>query len=154
MRDVALGHVLAMDRGQPGRRYILGGWNVTLREFYRLLEQITRIPAPNLRLPPAVAYAVATLTRWAASYRGKKPVITHGDVDNARLYWFYDFSRAREELGLSCRPLIETLRDTVAWLRAELLDGKSRIKADTAEPGGKHSPHFDRYRQDKPSVRA
>jgi hypothetical protein len=94
---------------------------VTLQEFYGLLERITQIRAPRIRLPASLAHLVASLTQWAAPYRGKAPAITHGDVDHARFFWFYDYSRAREELGLHCRPLIETLRDTVGWLRREVL---------------------------------
>lgn len=141
VRDVALGHVLAMDRGQPGRRYILGGWNVTLREFYGLLEQITRIPAPTLRVPPVLAYAIALVTKWIEPIRGKPPVITCGDVDSARLYWFYDYKRASEELGLRCRPLIDTLRDTVEWLRADVF-GKRLVRHDVPESSAPASaPH-------------
>jgi dihydroflavonol-4-reductase len=146
VRDVATGHVLAMDRGQPGRRYILGGWNVTLREFYGQLEQITRIPAPNLRVPPVLAYAIALITKWIEPIRGKPPVITWGDVDNARLYWFYNYTRAREELGLRCRPLTETLRDTVEWLQAEKIHvGDSTVppRLDRPERHGPGSaPHI------------
>jgi dihydroflavonol-4-reductase len=121
VRDVALGHVLAMKRGQVGRRYILGGWNVTLREFYVHLERITRIPAPTLRLPPILVHWIAAITKWIEPMRGKPPVVTHGEIDNARLYWFYDYHRARSELGLECRPLRRTLQDTVDWLCKEVL---------------------------------
>lgn len=119
VRDVAFGHLLAMERGEPGRRYILGGHNVTLRDLYRLLEQITGISAPTFRLPASLAHVVASVTKWLEPVRRKPPVVTHGDVDNARLYWFYNYARARDELGLVCRPLLDTLADTVDWLRAE-----------------------------------
>lgn len=121
VRDVAHGHVLAMQHGRPGRRYILGGWNVTVREFYGLLQRLTDIPAPNLRLPVPLVYMIAAVTGWIEPIRGKPPVVTAGEVDNARLCWFYDYTRAREELGLHCRPLLDTLRDTVEWLQLEWL---------------------------------
>jgi dihydroflavonol-4-reductase len=121
VRDVANGHLLAMDRGQLGRRYILGGWNVTWREFYLLLEQITGMRAPTLRVSPAMAHIIASVTKWIAPIRGKQPVVTHGDVETGRLHWFYDYTRAREELGLHCRPIEETLCDAVDWLRREIL---------------------------------
>jgi dihydroflavonol-4-reductase len=124
VRDIATGHVLAMERGRLGRRYILGGWNVTWREFYLLLEQITGIRAPTLRVSPALAHVIATVTKWIAPIRGKQPVVTHGDVETGRLHWFYDYTRAREELGFHCRPLVETLRDAVDWLRREILEPK------------------------------
>jgi dihydroflavonol-4-reductase len=145
VRDVARGHLMAMQRGQLGRRYILGGWNVTVREFYGLLEQITRIPAPNLRLPASLVYLIAAVTRWIEPIRGKPPVITCGDIESARLYWFYDYERARDELGLECRPLIETLRDTVDWLRQRFFKpaNESRVAR----------PHlFDRARDTEPEI--
>jgi dihydroflavonol-4-reductase len=127
VRDIALGHVLAMHRGEPGRRYILGGWNITVREFYRLLEQITQIRAPSLRLPASLAYIIAAITEWIEPVRGKPPVVTVGDVDSARLYWFYDYTRAREELGLVCRPVTECLRATVDWLQSRFSDSSNRL---------------------------
>lgn len=142
VRDIARGHVLAMQRGQIGRRYILGGWNVTLRELYGLLEKITGIRASNIRLHPALAHIVATVTKWIEPIRSKPPVVTHGDVDNAELYWFYDYTRAREELGFRCRPLVETLRDTVRWLREDVL-GKKLVRRDvpeSADAQGSHAP--------------
>jgi dihydroflavonol-4-reductase len=117
VRDAAKGHLLAMQCGQPGRRYILGGWNATIRDLYRLLEQLTGIPAPRVRLPGPLAHAAATLAKLAEPLRGKAAAVTHAEVDQSQLYWFYDYTRARAELGLVCRPLIETLRDTVDWLR-------------------------------------
>jgi dihydroflavonol-4-reductase len=120
VRDVAQGHVLAMTRGAVGRRYILGGWNVTVCEFYRLLERVTSIPAPRLRLPPTLAYLIAAVTQWAEPMRGKPPVVTTGELESACLYWFYDYKRAHDELGLRCRPLVDTLRDTVRSLEHAL----------------------------------
>ncbi len=117
VRDAALGHLLAMSRGQARRRYILGGWNVTIRQLYQLLDQVTGRHAGRIRLPATVLYPAAALAEWLEPIRGREPVLTRGELDQAKLYWFYDYTRAREELGLICRPLGETLRDTVAWLR-------------------------------------
>jgi dihydroflavonol-4-reductase len=157
VRDVAAGHAMAMQRGQIGRRYILGGWNISLYQFYRKLAEITGIHAPTLRLPAFLAHGAATLTKWAEPYRGKAPVITHGDVDNARYYWYYDYSRVREELGLHCRPLVETLRDTVAWLRAEKLSAgripaESRLDAHGAHDPGS-APHIELRPREGSSIR-
>jgi dihydroflavonol-4-reductase len=151
VRDIADGHVLAMQRGQPGRRYILGGWNITVRQFYGFLERITRIPAPNLRLPSSLAYLIAAFTEWIEPIRGKPPLVTVGDVNSARLYWFYNYSRAREELGLKCRPLIESLSDTVAWLAPRVIRSKGR--SHRRQPIG-HPPnyHVEQYTERRASV--
>jgi dihydroflavonol-4-reductase len=153
VRDVAQGHLLAMQRGQPGRRYILGGWNVTVRQFYGLLECVTHIPAPNLRLPPAVVYMIAAVTRWLEPIRGKPPAITFGDIESAKLYWFYDYSRARDELGLQCRPLIETLRDTVHWLKERHLGEPIESRVTRPHPFNRQTPRHAEHRTED-AVRA
>ncbi len=153
VRDVARGHLLAMDRGEIGRRYILGGTNISLFQFYKTLESITGLRAPTLRIPAFLGHVAATVTKWAEPIRGKPAVITHGDVDSARLYWFYDYSRARDELGLTCRPVAETLRDAVAWLRTEVL-GKWRVRLDAGErPARRGWFRRDRITRTHPIVR-
>ncbi len=51
VEDVAQGHLLAAEKGRIGERYILGGRNMPMREFLGILEKITGIPAPRVRLP-------------------------------------------------------------------------------------------------------
>jgi dihydroflavonol-4-reductase len=152
VRDVARGHVLAMERGIIGRRYILGGTNVSLFDFYQLLARVTGRRAPTLRIAPFLGHVAATLTKWAEPIRGKPPVITHGDVDNARLYWYYDYTRARKELGLECRLAIDTLRDTVSWLQTEVLGGKL-VRRDLVPAGATLAPHAraDAFPSPRPS---
>jgi dihydroflavonol-4-reductase len=117
VRDVAEGCVRAMERGRPGRRYILGGTNLSLSEFHALLGRILGRSAPRLRLPPSVAIGLAHFgVRW---YRfiGREPFVGPGHVRMGMQHWYYNYRRAREELGLVCRPPEESLRDAVAWLR-------------------------------------
>ncbi|MGL5097697.1 MAG: NAD-dependent epimerase/dehydratase family protein, partial [Planctomycetia bacterium] len=116
VRDVARGLLLAMERGKTGRRYILGGHNVLLPEYHALLSRLSGVAAPRLRLPPAAASVLARV--GAAGYRafGIEPFVGPGDVRMARNYWLYDYRRAREELGLTCRPLDVTLSETLQWL--------------------------------------
>ena len=119
VRDVAAGIEAAMERGRPGRRYILGGHNLLLREYHALLEEATGLPAPRLRLPPNLALALAAIGALAYGLIGRKRYVGVGDVRMGRHYWMYDYSRCRDELGLVCRPARETIRDTLAWLASE-----------------------------------
>jgi dihydroflavonol-4-reductase len=113
VRDAARAHVAAMERGVPGRRYLATGHNVTLEQLFGRLEAMTGRRAPRLRVPARVAVPLADVAE-------RLNVLTAFDRAQARLmarYWWYDNRRAEEELGVRFRPLDETLRDTVRWLR-------------------------------------
>ncbi len=117
VRDAAAAHVAAMQRGQPGQQYLATGHNVTLTELFHTLQQIVARPLP-LRLPPSLGVPLAML----AERLGLFPAL---DAAQARLmahYWWYNASRARRELGVTFRPLRETLIDTVGWLNAHASD--------------------------------
>lgn len=112
VRDAAAAHVAAMGQGMPGRRYLATGHNVTLEELFVRLEAITGRRRPPLQMPASLAAPLAGVAE-------KLNVLTAFDQAQARLmarYWWYDSTRAQEELGVHYRPLDETLRDTVQWL--------------------------------------
>lgn len=117
VRDVAAGVVAALERGRSGRRYILGGHNLRIREYHRLLAKITGLRPPLVLLPPAAALVVAKL--GLAGYRalGIKTYVAPGDIHLAKHYWVYRYDRSRNELGLVCRSPEESLSDAIAWLR-------------------------------------
>lgn len=119
VRDVARGIILAMERGQPGRRYILGGNNLLLREYHRLLAQLTGLRAPRISLPAALAMPLAVVGNLGYRLLGITPYVGIGDVRLGRHYWIYDYSRSKGELGLTCRLPEDTLRDTLHWLTQE-----------------------------------
>ncbi|MCI0582775.1 MAG: NAD-dependent dehydratase, partial [Chloroflexi bacterium] len=117
--DVVEGHLLAADRGRVGERYLLGGTNVTLEEFFQLLADVAGRPPPK-RLPPGVVMAAAfVLERVVAPLTGKPPRHDVDEVKIARLPRLYDSTKAKTELGFRTRPLRETLERTVNWLREQ-----------------------------------
>jgi dihydroflavonol-4-reductase len=116
IRDAAKGLRLAMEKGVPGRRYIIGGTNILLREYHELLGNLTNRRPPRLRLPPWFAEPLSVVGRYYYRARGLKPYVTRGDVRMGRHYWLYDFSRARNELGFVPRSPEDSLRDTLLWL--------------------------------------
>lgn len=113
--DVAEGHVLALERGEPGRRYILGGDNMTLRE---ILEEVCRRAgrrAPRLRLPLGLVIPVAAGCEVAARLTRRPPRVSLEGVRLARNHMYFTSERARRELGYRWRPAAEALADSVDW---------------------------------------
>lgn len=130
VRDVAEGLIRTMERGVPGRRYLLGGENMTLLELLQLLSRHCRSPVPSIAIPYWAGLAVARISEvWADWISGSHPRATVTGVKLARRIMHFDSSRSRLELGLSPRPVEEALADAVAWMRAR---GMIRIR----EPRG------------------
>jgi dihydroflavonol-4-reductase len=118
VRDVAHGLALAMDRGAPGRRYLLGGENLTLVELLGVLSEITGTPVPRLRVPYAVGLAVAYASEfWADHVTGIPPKATVTGVRLTQRTMHFDASKSLAELGLVPRSVRESLADAVRWLR-------------------------------------
>jgi dihydroflavonol-4-reductase len=118
VRDVAAGHLLADERGQPGERYILGGRNFTLARLFSDLSRISGVSPPPVRLPGQVALAGVE-----AALRASVPIPTTPDeVRSGMQWWAYRSDKAERELGFEARPHEETLEDTVRWQTRQLGD--------------------------------
>jgi dihydroflavonol-4-reductase len=118
-RDVATGMIAAMKKGQPGRRYLLGGHNHELVDWLKMLgAQVGRSP-PRWKVPYAVGLAIAWCSEtWATHVSGKVPMATITGVRLARRCMFLDSSASLTELGLVPRPVEESARDAVDWYRS------------------------------------
>jgi len=118
VEDVAVGHWLAAQKGQVGRRYILGNRNMTMREILETLARISGRPAPRLRLPfwaaMAFAHADTALARLTPSH---VPRATPDTVRLARKPMRFDASRAVRELGLPQSDPYEALEKAVDWFQ-------------------------------------
>ncbi len=116
--DVAQGHLLAEKNGKPGERYILANENVDVRGYFSLLEEITGISAPRIKIPYAFAYFTAFLLERV--FRLSFPNYSTLDTDSiklSRFNWHADNSKAVRELGFTARPVEQTIRETVDWFR-------------------------------------
>jgi dihydroflavonol-4-reductase len=119
VEDVALGHVLAAERGRIGERYILGHTNLTLPELFQLLAQVSGMNAPRIRIPYGLAYLSACASEFVArTITHKPPFATLAGVKLSRKRMFFDPSKAVQELGLPQTPAIEALSKAVQWFRA------------------------------------
>jgi dihydroflavonol-4-reductase len=114
--DVARGHLLAADRGRIGERYILGHRNLTLKQILEILERITGIPSPRLRLPHRLVLPLAYVDQWLSNrIRKRPPRIPLEGVRMARRQMFFDSSKAVRELGLPQSPIEQALEQAVRW---------------------------------------
>jgi dihydroflavonol-4-reductase len=119
VEDVAIGHIMAAEKGRIGERYILGHANVTLPELFQLLAQISGMRAPRLRIPYGFAYLSACVSECVArTITHKPPFVTLAGVRLSRKRMFFDASKAVRELGLPQTPPLEALSKAVQWFRA------------------------------------
>lgn len=115
VEDVALGHALAAESGRPGEIYILGGENLSMRDFLLLLAEVSGFPAPRVRLPPLPLVPLAYVNAAWSTLTGSAPRLTPDTVRMARHRMFYDPSKAVRDLGLPQTPAREALRRAVVW---------------------------------------
>lgn len=116
--DVAVGHLLAYEKGAVGESYILGGEN---RELCWILENIAKITGrrtPQMCIPHWVLLPIAHVSETVARWRRvPEPLITVDGVRLARKPMYFSSDKARQELGYIPRPAIEALRDSIEWFR-------------------------------------
>lgn len=114
--EVARMHVVALERGRPGERYILGGENLTLKQILDRLSAITGLPSPTMKVPHAVAMAFAFFDETiTGKLRGKEPRATVEAVRMGRKMMFASSAKAERELGFEVRPVYGALRAAVDW---------------------------------------
>ena len=122
VRDVAIGLIAAMHKGRPGIRYLLGSENHQLSEWLGMLGNCIGRQKPKYRVPYAVALTVAWFSEaWATWVTHKMPLATVTGVKLTRRSMFFDPSMTLKELALTPRPITQSAKDTVAWLKAEKL---------------------------------
>jgi dihydroflavonol-4-reductase len=118
VRDVADGMVRALERGRPGRRYLLGHENLSIRAVFGILARLTGLPEPRWRVPYPVALAAAYVSEFVADVATHRcPAATVTGVKLTRRTMHFDPRRSLAELGLRPRPVSEALAEAVAWFR-------------------------------------
>jgi dihydroflavonol-4-reductase len=115
--DVAAGHLLAMQRGRIGERYILGNKNLMLQEVFEILSRLTGIKAPSIKLPRLAILPLAYLNQWTANLTGQPPRIPLEGVKMAKYKMHYDCGKAIRELGIPQTPPEVALEKAVRWFR-------------------------------------
>lgn len=115
--DVAAGHLLAMEKGRIGERYILGATNLMLREVFAILSRLTGVAAPSIKLPRGLVLPLAYLNQALAAATGIPPRIPLEGVKMAKYKMHYDCSKAIRELGIPQTPPEVALEKAVRWFR-------------------------------------
>ncbi|MBX3236427.1 MAG: SDR family NAD(P)-dependent oxidoreductase [Nitrospiraceae bacterium] len=115
--DVAAGHLLAMEKGRLGERYILGCKNLMLREVFEILSRLTGVNAPSIKLPRLAILPLAYANQWIADLTGHPPRIPLEGVKMAKYKMHYDCSKAIRELGIPQTPPEVALEKAVKWFR-------------------------------------
>ena len=118
VRDVATGMRAAMRAGHPGVRYLLGGVNMRLVEWLRLLGRLVGREAPRWEVPYPVALLVAYTSEFIADHlTGQMPLATVTGVKLTRCSMHFEAEQSRKDLGLVSRDVEESARDAIAWFR-------------------------------------
>lgn len=117
--EVAHMHVVALDRGAVGERYILGGENLTLKQILDRMSAITGLPSPKVKVPHAVALAFAFFDETITGrLRGKEPRATMEAVRMGRKYMFASSAKAERDLGFRVLPVYNAMRAAIEWFVA------------------------------------
>ncbi len=118
VEDVAIGHLLAFERGEIGDRYILGGQNMTLKEILTELAAVTGGRPPKFRLPHNLVLPLAYISEaWSYLTHGREPRVTITGVRLAKKRMFFSTDKARRLLGFNPQPVEKALREAVDWFK-------------------------------------
>ena len=109
------GHVVLLERGEPGERYLLGGEDVTWRTLHTLVSELAGLPGPFAELPAASAWGIAAVTEWWASLTEQQPLSTRDEASTVGRHYWYSSAKAHE-LGYAARPAREAVAASLAWL--------------------------------------
>lgn len=115
VRDVSAGAIAAATNGQPGRRYILGGHNLSFRDAWRKIAALAGKPGPRLPMGlifRGIATPIIDLKNWLSRREG---AANSAAIAMSRQSHCFSSSRAERELGYRFRPLEETLADAWQW---------------------------------------
>ena len=117
-RDVGEGILLAALRGRPGRRYILGGENLSTRGLLERCAKVAGVKPPRMTMPIGLAQPISMATELLARLTGTFPLFPMSGVRMSRWSQPYSIERAREELGYAPTPLDPAIERAYAWYRA------------------------------------
>jgi len=115
--DVAHGHVLALTKGTPGRRYILGGEDVSLQAMLAEVARLVGRKPPTIRLPRTPLMPLAAVSEAWGRLTGREPMLTRDALRMAKYRMFFSSDRAKAELGYQARPWQAAVADALGWFR-------------------------------------
>jgi len=120
-RDVAAAFIAALEKGKHQEKYLLGAANMTFEQFFGRLERLSGVTAPKLRVPKQLAVAGSGVISSLYKNWGKRSPVAPNEVEQAEHFWYFDSTKAEQELGFAPRDPQETLQDTIGYLRKNFL---------------------------------
>ena len=120
-RDAAAAFISALEKGRHQEKYLIGAANMTFPQFFGRLERLSGVAAPMLKVPKQLAMAGSSIISSLYKNWGKTSPVAPNEVEQAEYFWYFDSSKAEEELGFAPRDPQETLQDTIGYLRTAFL---------------------------------
>lgn len=117
VRDAARGHILAMEKGQVGQRYLLGNENLMFSDLVRRVARIAGVPPPRLPIPAVLATVIAHLSERWAEWTATDPYIPLVGVHEIRYSQFLECARAVRELGMPQNPIDDAISRAIEWFK-------------------------------------
>ncbi len=126
-RDAAAAFIATLEKGKHQEKYLLGAANMKFAQFFGRLERLSGVASPSLRVPKQLAMTATSLVASMYKNWNKQPPVEKSEVEQAEHFWYFDSSKAVEELGFAPRDPQETLNDTVAYLRQNFLGERAFV---------------------------
>lgn len=120
-RDAASTFITAVEKGQHQEKYLLGSANMTFAEFFGRLERLSGVSAPMFKVPKKFAVAGSSMIESLFTNWGKTSPVASKEVEQAEHFWYFDSTKAEEELGFAPRDEQETLNDTIKYIRRNFI---------------------------------
>jgi dihydroflavonol-4-reductase len=120
-RDAAAAFISALEKGGHQEKYLLGAANMTFHQFFGRLERLSGVAAPAIKLPKKLAIAGSGIINSLYTNWGKTSPVMPSEVEQAEYFWYFDSTKAEEQLGFAPRDPQETLQDTITYLRENFL---------------------------------
>jgi len=120
-RDAAAAFITALEKGGHQEKYLLGAENMTFEQFFGRLERLSGVSAPSLKVPKKLAVAGSTIISSVFKNWSKPSPVMPNEVEQAEHFWYFDSTKAIDELGFSPRDPQETLNDTISYLKRNFL---------------------------------
>ncbi|MFC2129739.1 SDR family oxidoreductase [Bacteroidota bacterium] len=119
IEDVALGHILAMEKGRKGETYLIGGKNYSYIEFFYMLGAAAGINRKMIKIPMWMQMFYARIQLFMAVWFGKPPELTPKWIIRGKYHYELSPQKAIDELGLPVTPFEEGLKKSVEWVRSK-----------------------------------
>jgi dihydroflavonol-4-reductase len=127
VRDTAAAFITALEKGRHQEKYLLGAANMTFEQFFGRLARLSGVSAPMMKVPKKLAVAGSGIISSLYKNWGKVSPIVPNEVEQAEYFWYFDSSKAIDELKFAPRDPQETLQDTITYLHENILGNRAFV---------------------------